>query len=708
MPHIVNHKDLELIHDEETRYQGAHRRIVEAARVKSHQLRDDQALARTLTGEMVATQREEEKQALQSDESVAHGLAALRLKQSRELADLMEQPYFARVIYHEKERDVEFKLGLASFPELRIVDWRKAPVSKLYYNYEEGDHYDDEIAGFERHGKILLKRAYRGSQDTLSAIELKDVCFVQSRGQWHRQSRERGATFSIKDKAKIKELLSTHNDQHIAALQEQNGYLKNILSLLSVEQFRLISSADAKPVVIQGSAGTGKTTVALHRLAWLMFEDNSKAREANTLVIMFNTSLAAYVRHVLPELGIRHIAITTFYTWARDIIETTLGCVTEITDHSIPDCVARFKSDPATLMVLKKYLDSSQVGLLPGVLFNFYRSDAVKAVLTTTDTDGLIAGYLDKQGCSGALDCYDTALMLHIIFFRNHCYRSKKYPAALECLIVDEAQDFTITELKAVLNALEDKNKMALAGDLGQRVFENRGFGSWNELLEELGLESGDIINLNVAYRCTYQIYELAEHIRNPDLKNDDLHLTPLFGPEPVLTLCHGFSDAVLEAKKWMDDIIKTNRHTTGAVICKTSAEARLVYDALVKAGTYGIRYGDAQHFEFTPGITITDVKQVKGLEFVNVLVFNPSENHYNTLNDYDRNLLYVAVTRAQARLDLVCYDAPSTLIPDFICVKNLTEIRDDPDTLPLFSDIDQDTSVFDDTHDAEESSDKS
>lgn len=695
MTNTLKQEDLNLIQDEVDRYKKTHHKLVEKLNSKSREFTDNQEEARKLTMEMVATRRDEEKQALQSDEMVAHALAKLRKEQTHSLSDLVRQPYFARVIYSEKGRETEFKLGLASVPELRIVDWRKAPISKLYYDYEEGDAYDDEIADVDRKGKILLRRSYRGVKDILAAIELKETSYIQTHGQWNKQRKYALTPFSIHDKEKIKQLMQHYDAESLHQAEEESGYLHQILSLLSPEQFQLISTEVGKPVIVQGSAGTGKTTVALHRLAWLLFEDNSPAKEEATLVVMFNKSLAAYVKHVLPELGIQQIKIVTYFEWALDIIETSLNIKLNLSQEDIPLPVAQFKARHQTMEHLNQYVkDHPDIQSPLDTLHSFYLSKFVQAVFAPLSHGESIQKYFKSQQEKNHFDLYDLGYLLHLIQMRDGFYRSKRHPVSLDYLVIDEAQDFTITELTSVLQALEDKSKLTLAGDLGQKILENRDFGDWDELLKALGLTGVGVVNLQVAYRSTYQIYELAEFIRDPKLKESDLHLTPKFGPEPTLTLCAGFVDAVIETMKWIDDVTRLNQHTIGAIICKTRGQARILYDALIKLGSRGVRYGDANQFEFTPGMTVTDVKQVKGLEFKNVLIFNPSQSNYSNNNLQDRNFLYVAITRAEFRADMICYESPSDMIPDLVVVKDLTiqELNEDK---PLFSDLDQDLSRF-------------
>lgn len=568
--HELNQSDLDLVSEEEKLYREAYEKILHEMSQKSKELERDEKLSRELTAEVVKTRREEEKQFLQSDESVAHSLVKLRLDRTRALSELAKQPYFARVVYREKNRDTEFKLGVASFPELRIIDWRKAPISQLYYDYDEGDSYHDDIAGVEREGHIKLKRAYRGERDVLANIELKKTSYQKHKGHWYKEKKTFQEPFSLKDKEKIKKLLVGAN--LVFAHEKEHGYLTHILSLLSPDQFRLISSDLSHPMMIQGSAGTGKTTVALHRLAWLLFEDNSKAKEENCLVIMPNPILVEYVKKLLPSLGVHGVKITTYKDW---------------------------KKNP------------------------------------------------------------------------------KNYPHRLDHLVIDEAQDFPISQIRELIDCLGDKNQLTVAGDPGQKIVGADHFQTWEELLDRLDFSKSGVISLNVAYRSTYQIYELAEHIRDPQVKHEDLKLRPHFGPEPHLTICHNFNEAVQLVKTWIEDVITISQKTIGAIVCKTPNEARRLFEALLKEKVHGIRYGDVTHFEFTPGITITAIERVKGLEFQVMLIFNPSEKEFSDSALKDRNLLYVAVTRAIHKLDLIVYEKPSALIPHFLRTVDLTEIEE-------------------------------
>src|SRR4029077_2038460 len=94
-------------------------------------------------------------------------------------------------------------------------------------------------------------------------------------------------------------------------------HLPDIAGLIDPHQFDLITKPSAGFVVIRGTAGSGKTTVALHRIAYLAYDDPS-IDAAQTLVVVFSPALRDYVSHVLPALGVEHVQARTFYEWAAE------------------------------------------------------------------------------------------------------------------------------------------------------------------------------------------------------------------------------------------------------------------------------------------------------------------------------------------------------------------------------------------------------
>src|SRR5262249_50304609 len=160
--------------------------------------------------------------ALASDEAVAHGLTALRKDKTQGLDSLEEQPYFARVVTEEltengAEKEIEFRLGTARFPAPRIIDWRKAPLSKPYCDCKEGDSCSETIQGREREGTIKLRRSYHGNRDFLNIIETPQGTLALQNGRW-----------MIKDGGEPLSRTSGHD-----------GHLPPILSLITPEQFEL-------------------------------------------------------------------------------------------------------------------------------------------------------------------------------------------------------------------------------------------------------------------------------------------------------------------------------------------------------------------------------------------------------------------------------------------------------------------------------------
>jgi len=629
---------------EEELWQRTHAAILKEIHQTSSDLRADRITARDLTSQIVAARRDEDKAALASDEAVAHGLARLREHKSNDLESLAEQPYFARVITDEEDRTIEFKLGTASFPAERIIDWRKAPISKLYYDYREGEEFAETIQGQEHYGTIRLRRAYQGVENELHRIETTQGVITKTKSGWEIKSQT----------------------QALSRTEDHDGHLPPILSLITSEQFALITKNAQKPIVIQGIAGSGKTTVALHRLAWLLHEDNSDARAKNCLVVMFNRSLKAYVETTLPELKIPGVQIRTFSQWIGELTTDLLG-PRPVGSFEKSRELELFKSSRQCLKLLLEYISKNphqENKSFIDDLFGFYASLVKQDILWRRWN--LVQSQLKEQVEKKICDHQDDALLLHLIYAEHGYYPGKSSKSLGMCdhIVIDEAQDFGSVEIRALLNALDVDRTVTIVGDMAQKIVVGRDFGGWDELLKDAGFTDTMPISLTVSFRSTKEIMEIAEHLRGQKFSEKENTSSGRRGAIPTFQRVENPTLLAQRVSQWIDARNKDSAKALSAIICRWPKQAVQLVEDLRKLGFNSVRLGHREKFDFSPGITVTNVHQVKGLEFRNVLIVEPSEENYKAASEEEQNLLYVAVTRAEERLDFIGVQKPSSLLP--------------------------------------------
>lgn len=626
--------------DEKNRWESTYSAIVSELKRSESDFQQDQTLARELTSQIVNSTRDEDKAALASDEAVAHGLSKLRKNKSQDMERLLDVPYFARVVTDENGKQVEFKLSTASFPAQKIIDWRKAPISKLYYDYSEGEDFSEIIQGREREGLIKLRRSYQGKANELNVIETAEGTIYWDNNQWNHD--EKSLTLSRK--------------------AGQEGHLPPILSLITPDQFKLITRDPELPMVIQGIAGSGKTTVALHRLAWLLHEDNSSIKANKTLVVMLNRSLKNYVENTLPELNIEGVAIRTYYQWVNSVLNDLVGPRPRA-DEKLGHDVELFKSSASILTLIETYSSRDNNSLDPiDDFFNFLN------FLITTDTHEVPDEIIKKiryQYEKRFFDGSDDTLLLHLIYQRKGCLPAKHHETLvdLEHIVIDECQDFGVTEIRALLYALKPNFTVTLVGDKAQKIVMNRGFNNWSDFLKGAGFKNLTPLELNVSYRTTEEIMEVASALRDDDTNVQII--TKRHGPVPRLLRAEEDETLPYLVGQWIDDRLRESAHSLSAIICRWPKEAQKLVENLRKLGYASVRLGYRDQFSFAPGIVVTNVNQVKGLEFRNVLIFEPTETNYKFNNEEEQNLLYVAVTRAEVMLDFVTAGPITTLLPD-------------------------------------------
>lgn len=212
----------------------------------------------------------------------------------RNLKRSLSKPYFARVDFKEKGNINIQNLYIGKISLLRntdhepiIIDWR-TPIANLYYEGRLGDASFESPDG-KVHGEIKLKRQY-----IIENAELKDIYDIDI----------------------------TTNDEFLQAAlgSSKDNRLKDIVSTIQAEQNKVIRADMWKPLVVQGAAGGGKTTIALHRIAYLLYNHENTLNPKNFMIIAPNRFFLSYISEVLPDLGVENVLQTTFEDFALEII----------------------------------------------------------------------------------------------------------------------------------------------------------------------------------------------------------------------------------------------------------------------------------------------------------------------------------------------------------------------------------------------------
>lgn len=285
-------------------------------------------------------------------------VAARRAEVAIDQVDV-RSPYFGRIVLQEGERKREVLIGRGTYLDprtgVRIVDWRDAPVSRVYYRYDEGDDYDEVFGGKAVEGEVVTRRSLAIVDSVMRRIGTPQGTFLRARnGGWVRAGASATQLKGGQGAALRPE--QHHRPGTLGIAREDIGredkFLPEIAALIDPRQFELITRPEAGLVVIQGGAGSGKTTIGLHRMAYLSYQMPRRFRPDRMLVLVFNDALARYISRVLPALGVEGVPVITYQRWAAKQRSMAVPRLSRLYRDDTPSTVVRLKKHPAMLKLI--------------------------------------------------------------------------------------------------------------------------------------------------------------------------------------------------------------------------------------------------------------------------------------------------------------------------------------------------------------------
>ncbi len=598
------------------------------------------------------------------------------LARRKRLHKLLAVPYFGRVDFQRagEDKPMDVYVGVHGFEDeasrkTLIYDWR-APIAGLFYDYELGPARYVSPAGAVS-GEITLKRQFR-IRDGVMEFMLDSA-------------------LPILDEV-LQKTLS----------QATNARMKDIVATIQRDQNAIIRNEAADTLIIQGVAGSGKTSIALHRIAFLLYRFKDSLSSKDILIVSPNRVFADYIANVLPELGEERVAETqmealadelldykykfqTFFEQAALLVEggdeglaarlrfkSSLDLIKRLDEYAehveakrfsptdlwlgrrlvpawyLAETWAKHRTQPAKVRLERLAAAVEQnIGIhyhhdltpeerrtLKEALRGMYRSATLRETYKQF-FDWLGCPDLFRPAKGGRLEYADVFPLIHL---KSRLEGLPRHHRQVKHLVVDEMQDYTPVQY-AVLARLFPCKKTIL-GDANQSV--NPITGSTAETIRA-ALGQGECVRLNKSYRSTWEIAQFAQRIiPNPDFVALERH-----GEEPRIIACKN-QRAQIDLICAEIAAFRASGYTALGIVCKTQKQAERLYKAL-DGEAQGLNLLDAHSDVFTAGVLVCCAHLAKGLEFDQVIV--PQADAENYRSDIDRQLLYIACTRAMHRL---------------------------------------------------------
>lgn len=627
------------------------------------------------------------------------------------LEKMIKSPYFARIDFKFDDEDEFEKIYIGrsslrknSYQEMYVYDWR-SPIASVFYRFMTGEAFYDAPCGRVT-GELNLKRQYEIKNGTLEYFFDSDVQIVDEF---------------------LRQLLS----------QNTTAKMKAIVETIQHEQDVVIRDMENDLLMVQGVAGSGKTSIALHRAAYLMYQGlQTKLSANNIMIISPNSIFEQYISNVLPELGEDNVISSVFEDILSELLNgrkiqsrndflenlivnskykeisrnsiefKTSSFFREILDQFLIDiprqwiefedvyyegkCVVsgqilkdKILGRPETplgikLEQLEDYIleqifgtgkgrgHKEEKNLIKQEIQKFIKIDIVELYKILFSNEAYFYSLLQNSNLSQGIKSiweytrenleadrlyYDDAIAIAYLYLK--IYGTNKYKN-IKQVVIDEAQDYYPLQYE-IFNFLFSNAKFTILGDMKQTLAKKEDISFYEQIQKILNKKKSSLIMLDKSFRCTNEIlnFSLKFIEKSSQIKSFNRN-----GDSPKVYIADNseiFIDEIVKEIK----LCQEKGFQSICLICKTEKNSIYLFNKIKhKLDIQLIKNGSVSDLQ---GVFILPVYMSKGLEFDAVLICDADSQNYH--DEDDKNLLYVACTRALHKLSLFCENEVSPLI---------------------------------------------
>lgn len=627
------------------------------------------------------------------------------------LEKMIKSPYFARIDFKFDDEDEFEKIYIGrsslrknSYQEMYVYDWR-SPIASIFYRFMTGEAFYDAPCGRVT-GELNLKRQYEIKNGKLEYFFDSDVQIVDEF---------------------LRQLLS----------QNTTAKMKAIVETIQHEQDVVIRDMENDLLMVQGVAGSGKTSIALHRAAYLMYQGlQTKLSANNIMIISPNSIFEQYISNVLPELGEDNVISSVFedilsallngrkIQSRNDFLENlivnskykeisrnsiefkTSSFFREILDQFLIDiprqwiefedvyyegkCVVSrqilkdkilgrtetplgIKLEQLEDYILEQIFGTGkgrghkeEKNLIKQEIQKFIKIDIVELYKILFSNEAYFYSLLQNSNLSQGIKSiweytrenleadrlyYDDAIAIAYLYLK--IYGTNKYKN-IKQVVIDEAQDYYPLQYE-IFNLLFSNAKFTILGDMKQTLAKKEDISFYEQIQKILNKKKSSLIMLDKSFRCTNEIlnFSLKFIEKSSQIKSFNRN-----GDSPKVYIADNSEIFIDEIVKEIN-LCQEKGVQSICLICKTEKNSIYLFNKIKhKLDIQLIKNGSVSDLQ---GVFILPVYMSKGLEFDAVLICDADSQNYH--DEDDKNLLYVACTRALHKLSLFCENEVSPLI---------------------------------------------